>query len=332
MTFASFLWYNSSPMMKKILLFAGALIVAGLIFSASASAYWVWTPETKKFINPKYAVKDTPKEQFDWAMSLYEAKDYKRAAAEFEKLTKHYEYSEYASRAQYHAGLSYESMGKYYSAFQNYQKTVENFPHVDNLDEIIEREYHIANRYMAKASPKLLGTDILTSADRAVEIYKKVVDNAPFGKYADQAQYNMGMALKRAERYDEAIDAFQKVAEDFPASVLAEKAKYEAAQCAFKASLKPAYDSAPTAKAIRTFEEFASTNKDSELSKEAEKTVHRLKDKGAEKSFMTAQFYERQKKYKGAIIYYRDIIEKFPDSSFARTAQAKIDVLQGRVK
>ncbi|MBN1526194.1 MAG: tetratricopeptide repeat protein [Candidatus Omnitrophica bacterium] len=318
--------------MKKIPLFAAAFIIAGLVFSAAASAYWVWTPETKKFINPKYAVKDTPKEQFDWAMSLYEAKDYKRAAVEFEKLVKHYEYSEYASKAQYYAGLSYESMGKYYAAFQNYQKTVENFPHVENIDEIIEREYHIANRYMAKSSPKLLGTDILTSADRAVEVYKKVVENAPFGKYADLAQYNMGMALKREERYDEAIDAFQKVSEDFPASRLAEKARYEAAQCAFKASLKPAYDAAPTAKAIRTFEEFASANRDSELSKEAEKTVHRLKDRGAEKSFMTAQFYEKLKKYKGAMIYYQDIVDRFPDSSFAMTAQAKIDVLRGKTK
>ncbi|MEI6863356.1 MAG: hypothetical protein WCK38_03050, partial [Candidatus Omnitrophota bacterium] len=65
-----------------------------------ADAYWLWTPDSKKFVNPKYAVKDSPKEQYDWAMSFYEAKDYQRATAEFEKLTKNYEYSEYAARSQ----------------------------------------------------------------------------------------------------------------------------------------------------------------------------------------------------------------------------------------
>ena len=89
------------------LIFLTAAILSAVLFLDTACAYWIWTPETKKFINPKYAVKDSPKEQFDWAMSFYEAKDYQRAAAEFEKLTKHYEYSEYAARAQYYVGLCY---------------------------------------------------------------------------------------------------------------------------------------------------------------------------------------------------------------------------------
>src|SRR3989338_8133061 len=165
--------------MRKLTIDIMAIIIIGSLFSTAASAYWVWTPSSKKFINPKYAVKDSPKEQFDWAMSFYNAKDYQRAAAEFEKLTKHYEYSEYASKAQYYVGLSYENMGKYYTAFQNYQKAIDNFPHIENIDEIIEREFNIANLYASKDNPKVLGVDILTSLDKAVEIYKKVVDNAP---------------------------------------------------------------------------------------------------------------------------------------------------------
>src|SRR3989338_11706230 len=99
---------------NKILITLPSVFMLAAIFSDAAQAYWIWTPETKKFINPKYAVKDSPKEQFDWAMSFYDAKDYQRAASEFERLTKHYEYSEYASRAQYYAGLCYENMDKYY--------------------------------------------------------------------------------------------------------------------------------------------------------------------------------------------------------------------------
>ena len=81
------------------------MIITGIavlfLFSNTVWAYWVWTPGTKKFINPKNAVKDSPKEQFEWAMTFYNAKDYQRATTEFDKLTKQYEYSEYASRAQY---------------------------------------------------------------------------------------------------------------------------------------------------------------------------------------------------------------------------------------
>jgi len=303
-------------------------IILPLVLLREASAYWLWTPETKKFINPKYAVKDSPKEQFDWAMSFYESKDYNRAAVEFEKLTKHYEYSEYASKAQYYVGLCYENMGKFYTAFQNYQKAIDNFPHIENIDEIIAREFNIGNIYASKSNPKVLGTDIMTSLDRAIEIYKKVVDNAPYGRLADEAQFRMGEGLKRSERYDEAIQAFQKLVEDYPASKFADKARYEVAYCAYKASLKPAYDVGPTDKAIKVFEDFIQTNRDGELSKEADKTIQRLRDKAAEKSLITAKFYEAQKHYDSAIVYYQDIVNRFPDCSFVNEARAKVEELK----
>ncbi|MFA6078933.1 MAG: tetratricopeptide repeat protein [Candidatus Omnitrophota bacterium] len=319
-------------MRKHIIIILLAGIISTALFIESAHAYWLWTPQTKKFLNPKYAVKDSPKEQYDWAMSFYDMRDYQRAASEFEKLVKNYEYSEYASKAQYHVGLCYENLGKYYIAFQNYQKAIDNFPHIDNIDEIIARQFNIAGLYITKSSPKLMGTDIMSSADRSIEIYKKVVDNAPYGKLAAEAQFRMGDALKKAERYDEAIEAFQKVVDDYANSEFFDKAKYELAYCAYKASLKPDYDVAPTAKAIKAFEEFAASNKDEELSKEASKTVQRLKDKAAEKSYQTAKFYESQKQYASAIVYYNDILERYPESSFVAEAKEKIEALRGKAE
>lgn len=322
--------------MKKSIIFYTIFISANalmlIFFINIALGYWIWTPETKKFINPKYAVKDSPKEQFDWAMSFYDAKDYKRAAVEFEKLTRHYEYSEYASWAQYHVGLSYENMGKFYTAFQAYQKAIDNFPHIENIDEIIEREFDIGNLYLARDNPKILGVDIITSLDRAVEIFKKVVDNAPYGKLASEAQFKLGEALKRSERYDEAMQAFQKLVDDYPNSRFIDRARYEVAYCAYKSSLKPAYDVGSTDKAIEAFEEFVETSKDEELSKEAGATIQRLKNKAAEKSFSAAKFYESQKRYGSAIIYYQDVMSKFPDSSFANEAKARIEELKKKEK
>lgn len=310
-----------------------AVIVAAACLCADlpgAHAYWVWTPETKKFINPKYAVKDSPKEQFDWAMGFFEAKDYQRAALEFEKLTKQYEYSTYASRSQYYVGLSYEMMGKFYMAFLGYQKTIDNYPRIENLEEIIEKELAMADIYMTRPNPKIMGADIMTSSDRAVEIYRKVVDNAPFGKFSDVAQYKLGEALKKMESYEEAIEAFQKLAENYPESQYLDKARFEIADCANRASLKPAYASEPTERAIKIFEEFTETAGDEKLTKEAGATMIRLKDKAAEKSFSTAEFYEKQRHYDSAVIYYKDVVDKYPESSYAVKAKNKIMLLSGR--
>jgi outer membrane protein assembly factor BamD len=304
--------------------------IAVLFFANAAQAYWIWTPETKKFINPKYAVKDSPKEQLDWAMSFYNAKDYQRAATEFDKLVKQYEFSEYASQAQYYVGLCYENMQKYYTAYENYQKAIDNFPHISNTDEILAREYNIGNIYLNKPSPKILKTDIMAPLDRAIEIFKKVVSNAPYGKYAQDAQFKLGQALKKSEQYEEAVGAFHKIAEDYPNSKLVQQAMFEEADCAYKASLRPAYDATSTDSAIKTFEKFVNKNKDADLSEKADKTMKRLKDNVAEKSFRAAEFYEFQGKKEAAIIYYQDVVDTYPDSNFAIKAKAKIGELKNR--
>lgn len=319
--------------MKKsafyILLFS---LISVFVVSQTSYAYWIWTPETKKFINPKNTVKDTPKEQFDWAMTFYSAKDYQRAAFEFDKLAKQYEFSDYASKAQYYVGLCYEDMQKYYIAFENYQKAIDNFPHLANTDEVLARQFAIGNIYLEKTNPKILGNDIMAPLDRAVEIFKKVVENAPYGKHAEDAQFKLGEALKRSERYEEAVQAYHKLVEDYPNSKYATKAMYEEAYCAYRASLRPAYDASATDSAIKTFEKFTDKNKDTNLAQEADKTMKRLKDNVAEKSFKAAEFYESQGKKEAAIIYYQDVIDTYPDSSFIGKAKAKIEALKNPKK
>ena len=64
------------------------ILVFCLSLIAPSHAAWVWTPESGKFINPKNAVKETPKDQLAFAVDLYTAKDYKKATDEFQKLLK----------------------------------------------------------------------------------------------------------------------------------------------------------------------------------------------------------------------------------------------------
>ena len=319
--------------MKKsvfyIILFS---LISIFVLSQVSYAYWIWTPETKKFTNPKNAVKDTPKEQFEWAMSFYNARDYQRAAFEFDKLAKQYEFSDYASKAQYYVGLCYEDMQKYYMAFENYQKAIDNFPHLSNMDEVLARQYAIGNIYLEKQNPKVLGNDIMAPLDRAIEIFKKVVDNAPYGKYSEDAQFKLGEALKKGERYEEAVQAYHKLVEDYPNSKYATKAMYEESDCAYRASLKPAYDAGATDSAIKTFKKFTEKNKDDKLAEEANRTMRRLKDNVAEKSFKAAEFYESQGKKEAAIIYYQDVIDAYPDSSFVERSKAKIESLKNAKK
>ena len=51
-----------------------------------------------------------------------------------------------------------------------------------------------------------------------------------------------------------------------------------------------------------------------------------------EKSLLTAQFYEKQGRYKAAIIYYQDVIDTYPESSFVGLAKSKIESLTAKLE
>lgn len=290
-------------------------------------AYWIWTPKTGKWINPKTAVKPTPKEQFDFAKGLYDLKNYEEAKREFKKLLKSYPKSFEASESQYYFGLIEEAQGNLYEAYQAYQKVIDKYPFSERINEIIEREYKIAEGFMAGAKRKALGMT-LPVENPAIEIFSKVVENSTYGPKAAAAQYKLGLVLKGLLRYYEAEEAFNKMIAQYPNSEWVEPAKFQIASCRQAVSRRPEYDQWAAQEAKEKFEEFVREHPDAVLSGDAQKNIEQLREKEAEANFNTARFYEKQKAYEAARIYYNDIINNYSDSQWAKKAQERLQMME----
>jgi outer membrane assembly lipoprotein YfiO len=314
------------------LIFILSSIIYILATAAPAFCYWIWTPQTKKWVNPKYAPKDTPKEQLMYAMDFFEAKDYRKALGEFKKIISYYKRSEAASEAQYYIGRCYENLGSPYAAFEAYQKVIDDYPFTQRTNEIIERQFEIGEKLNKGETSKVLGMSFKVMPEQTIEVYKKVVANGPYSKYAPIAQYRIGELYKRIEFYDEARYAFQKVVEDYPSSDIAPDAKFQLALCTSLASGKSGYDQKLAEEATKEFEEFAKTHPDSELVKKALEEKRQLIEKRADSYLKIARFYERIGKYGSAYIYYNKIVDEFPEASIAPQALERLKVLEKRIK
>ncbi|MBN1872470.1 MAG: outer membrane protein assembly factor BamD [Candidatus Omnitrophica bacterium] len=321
----------SDKIRANIFLLSALLTVFILAQGITVYAYWVWTPKTGKWVNPKYAVKGTPDEQMEWALKFYKSEEYKRAVSEFEKLIENYPNSIQAPIAQYYIGLSYEAMEEFYKAFLAYQKSIDKYPYNERFTETIERQYNIGNIFLDGQKAKIMGMKILPALDKAVEILSKVVENEPFGKYADLAQFKVGEAHLKQEFYEDAMIAFQKLIDDYPSSELVEDAKYNIALCTYYVSRDPYYDQNFTDKAIDEYKELIKKTSDTAVHKEANETLTKLREKKAKSAFETAKFYERTKHYRSAIIYYQEIIDNYGDTAVAEEAKAKISDLEGKL-
>ena len=297
------------------------------LLATPAYPYWIWTPKTGKWINPKTAVKSTPKEQFEFAKQLYDLKTYEEAKREFKKLLKSYPKSAEAAEGQYYLGLTEENQGNLYQAFQAYQKVIDKYPFSERIQEIIEREFKIGEAFMAGQKRKAMGLD-LPVENPSIEIFNKVIENSTYGPMAAKAQYKLGLVLKGLLRYYEAEEAFNKVISNYPDSEWVDAAKFQIAACRQAVSHGPEYDQGAAKEAQEKYEEFVQEHPEAFLSQEAEKNIDQLKDKETEGNYNIARFYEKQKDNDAAKIYYTEIINNSPNSKWAVKAAERLQVME----
>ena len=303
------------------------LLVIVCVFAYPAYAYWIWTPKTGRWVNPKYNVKPAPKEQLMFALEFYAQAKYKETMNECQKLIKYYPKAYEASEAQFYIGLSFEGIGKLYEAYQAYQRVIDKYPFSTRMEEIIERQLKIGEAFMSGEKRKALGVE-LPLEDPSIEIFRKVVENYTYGKNAARAQYLLGLALKNLGRFQEARDEFEKVAATYPESEWVAQAKFQSADCASKIAPKADYDQELTREAKKKFEEFVLSHPEAALSQQAQGQIDALKEKEAQGNLKIAEFYEKQEKYDSAGIYYQEIVKNCPYCFSAAQARDKLKELE----
>jgi outer membrane assembly lipoprotein YfiO len=317
--------------MKKTFILLLLFIVIMHLLTANAFAFWVWTPKTQKWINPKYAPKDTPQKQYDYAFEFYENQEYKKAAAEFEKLVNTFEGSSLVPDAGYYGGLSYEKNEYYYKAYLLYNKIISKYPNSKRNVQIIEQMYNIGLLFLSGAKRKVMGLEVLPALSTSQQIFLSIVKNAPYSSYGDDAQFQLGEAYKKMNNYSMAVEAFEDLLKNYPQSSYADRAQYEIAICSLQASKPADYEQETTEKAIKEFEDFINEDPPEDLKEEAEKAVLDLKHKKAKHDYDIAKYYESAKEYKSALIYYKSVINAYPDTEWAKLSKEKIKSLEAKI-
>ncbi len=303
---------------------AGALALL-LLVQGVAQAQWVWTPQTRRWINLKRLPKETAELQVEYARSLMIEGDYSKALHETEKFQQFYADSPQADENQFVRGEILLARAKYLDAAKEFQQVVVNFPDTDLYDEVIEKQYEIGDRlyelgqkrYEARWQPFRR-----RPLKYAGEVYTMVIDNQPFTDEAAEAQYKMGLCHFTREQYTEALYEYRQVVEKYSSSDWVDDASYGLIQCHYNSALPPDYDQVPSRLAVNAIDDFkASFPRDERLDGLEEKRQEMVESIATQR-LKTAQFYEKRREFQAARIYYAVVVEQFPDTAAAEEARA----------
>lgn len=269
------------------------------------------------------------KDQLEVAQAAFDQGDYGLALRAARYTVRTWPLSDFAPLAQYLVGRCYEEKKNDEKAFAEYQKILEKYPKSDNVKEVLARQYLIANRFLQGQWFKLWGyIPIFPSMDRTAEMFSKVVKNGPFSEVGPHAQLRIGAAREKKREYPEAVKAYEVAADRYhDRPQIAADALYRAGMAYQKQAKTAEYDQSMAGNSIASLDDFATLFPGDSRVPGAKNTISELKIAQARGNYRIAQFYEKNKKWLGARIYYNEVVLQVPDSPAGAEARRRVDTI-----
>lgn len=275
-------------------------------------------------------VSGTARELFDKAQAAENSGDNRRAIKAYRTIVKKYPKDTLAAGSAYRYAQLQEKMGDFERAAAAYRVMCEQYPKSPHFDEAIEAQFRIGEMLMNGKKHKFLGISFKASEDKAIAIFAGIIRLAPYGRYAPRAQFNIGRATEKQGNAESAVAAYQALVEKYPDDPLAADAQYQIGYLWQKSAKSGVKDAKATSNAKTGYQDFLYRYPKSEKAAQAKENLRQLDQRQTTDAFRVAKFYDKQKSYRAAVIYYNDVIRQQPGSPAATTAEHRIAQLRAK--
>jgi outer membrane protein assembly factor BamD len=161
--------------------------------------------------------------------------------------------------------------------------------------------------------------------DNAVSAFEKLTTDLPArDTLLPRAHWYLARAHQEKGEWVLAATSFSRLTESFPDDTLAPLAALEAARSYRKLWRKPALDPTYGESALASYNTLLGLYPTSPLIPTAKKELSDLEEMFAQKNYLSGMYYFRRGGYDSGIIYFKDVINRYPASPSARLAQLRL--------
>jgi outer membrane protein assembly factor BamD len=310
-----------------------ALLFVAVLLTAFADGAVVFkSGEKARYVAPgEEEISGNAQELFEAGQTAEKRGNLRRAINAYRSLVRRHPKDALAPGAAYRASELLEQAHNYLAAAEAYRSVVEKYPASPHFNDAIEAQFRIGEMYLNGRKIKLLGISIASSLDHAVDIFAAIVRTAPYGKYTARAQFDIGRAREKEGSQPAAVQAYQAVVEKFPNSPVAPDAQYQVGYIYLTAARQGTKDLAAATNARTAFQDFLFRYPNSEKAAQARANLALLEHKQTSSALDIAKYYDKQKYYKAAVIYYNEVIRQQPGSSESEKARRRLDQLKRKL-
>jgi outer membrane protein assembly factor BamD len=161
--------------------------------------------------------------------------------------------------------------------------------------------------------------------DNAVSAFEKLTTDLPArDTLLPRSHWYLARAHQEKGEWVLAATSFSRLTESFPDDTLADDAALEAARSYRKLWRKPTLDPTYGESALASYNTLLGLYPQSPLVPAAKKELSDLEEMFAQKNYLSGMYYLRRGGYDSGIIYFKDVLTRYPETPSARLAQLRL--------
>lgn len=259
--------------------------------------------------------------QFQQGLKMESLGEPKKAVKDYRKALVYSPVYPLAAELLWHLGKCDEKLFRWQEAFDSYQSLYKDFPGYENADAALDRQLQIALAVASKEKKfELTATADQTREEIAVDMLDKLAKLVPKSQLAGVCQFETGKIYKNAKKYRKASDAYYQVVLSDPTHALCSEALYESGMCASVLVRKADYDEKLIEQVASRLNRFAEENPNDPRLPQVKEVCARMNEMKAEKLFETGKYYQNTGSKTAAKIYFAQVMEAYPGTSWAGRA------------
>ena len=286
----------------------------------------------KKFIRAllllPFALFATEEEDFTNLKNQFQAKNWNLVVSLCSKITKAYPESIFSKDVYFFKGAAYFHVDDPDLSNQMLTKFLEKEGGSSYFEEALGYKYFIAEKFENGYYGHLFGVSALPRLESmwesAYQLYDEVILTIPRSEIAAKALFRKASMYCTDEKFDESIETFNTLIRKFARNSLSQKAYIEIARV-YKKQIKTLYlDPKCLDFALINQKRFDLDYPSSKFKQEMEEEVLSIIDLFAEDIYKSALYFDKKNQKESAIIYYKSLISKYPQSRFSSLAFEKV--------
>ena len=227
------------------------------------------------------------------------------------------------------AADAYGKADQKYKQFQCLNELIAGFSDQINFEEIIKEEFQLGNDFaQGHRDITLSWMPWIKGKNKAVEIFEAVLEQAPFAKFAPALKLRLGRMYLEADKPQKALNIFRQLMKQHPKSPEDKYARFELANALVQLAIKAGDgDGVYAREADEVLREALKKYPKNPETQWIKQSIEDTDDVRAKRLCGIAEFYVSRKNPEAATRYFHELLARYPDSKYTKTAEANLTKL-----